>query len=149
MGPAVAREGSIDRGTTNDTTAVGRGNETVTPEMVTDRRSAGEDRGHDQEIVITSANIRTDVARDRAPESTGGIDPGATSVDGKTIATEGPETTKPAGRGAQDETRGVATAAGAEADHHISTRNHAEEAMTEIESLQQICRLIYVDGLIG
>lgn len=135
---AIAREENIGLGITGGTTAVEKGDAIVTTEMATGRKSVGEDQGRDQGIVVTRANIRTDIVHGRGRESTGGIDPGAMNAGAMRTAIGGLETTMMAEQGARDEMRGVTTAVGAAAGLRISIRNRADEVMIEPANMHEI-----------
>jgi hypothetical protein len=130
--PATGRGGSIALEMTDDAIAAEIGGGIVTTEMGTGQRSAEEDQGRDQGIVITTANILTDIAHGRARENTtGGTDRGVASVDVRTIVIDHRGTASMTAQEVQDEMRGVAIAAEAAAGHLTSIRDHAGEASIE------------------
>ena len=130
---ATERGGSIALETTNDAIAAEKGGAIVTTEMGTGQKSAEGGQGRGQGIVITSANIHTDIDHAHAKENTAeGIDRGVMSADVRMIVTDRRETASTTAQEVRDEMRGVAIAAGAAADRRTSTRSRAEKALIEL-----------------
>ena len=135
--PATGRGESIALETKDDAIAVETGGGIATIEMGTGQKSAGGGQDRDQEIVITSARVHTDIAH--AQGNTEGIGREVTSADVRTIVTDHRETASMTAQGVRDETRGVAIAVGAAAGRRTSTRDRVEKVSIELWCIMR-CR---------